>query len=127
MLVGSFPFGLMNCLLISLYFHETLHLASIKINMFITSKTKWIFYILCGIMLALLIFAAVSRVTVIFESVRVIVVIIYAVIGLGIAIFHTITAKELLENVKNIINKKASEDNLLIELSLLQYLYMSLL
>jgi len=85
--IFMFPFTLINCLLLALYFQDTLRSKDIKVFHFITPKTSWIFYSLCILSILILIFVPILRSTAFYDSYRLICVIIIAAIAVGIGIF----------------------------------------
>jgi len=96
---ACFPFSLMNCLLMSLYFQETLRSKQLKVYYFIT-RTQWLFYTVVGILLVLIILIPVTRSLTVFDTIRTIVIIGYIVVSVAIAVLYTITAIQLFETIR---------------------------
>jgi len=100
-LVFMFPFGLINCLLLSLYFQETLHLKDIKVFTFIR-KTQWIFYVTCIILLVILVFIPITKETTFYDTYRLICVIVIAIIAVVIAVFYIVSGVQIIDTLKKI-------------------------
>jgi len=102
---ACFPFSLMNCLLMSLYFQETLRSKQLKIYYFIT-RTQWLFYTVVGILLVLIILIPVTRSLTAFDIIRNVVIIGYIVVSVAIALLYVITGVQLYQKVTSAFNDR---------------------
>jgi len=100
-LVFMFPFGLINSLLLFLYFQETLHLKDIKVFTFIR-KTQWIFYVTCIILLVILVFIPITKETTFYDTYRLICVIVIAIIAVVVAVFYIVSGVQIIDTLKKI-------------------------
>jgi len=91
---------LVDCLLFTLYLHETSTLKTLKVNTWIT-KTSWLFYLLSAIMLVISIINALARLTELYDLINIVSIIVLAVINIIIGIFFAITSANLLKDVKS--------------------------
>jgi len=108
-LVFMFPFGLINCLLLSLYFQESMRLKDIKVFNYV-KQTQWLFYTVCVVLVVLLVFVPILKLTGFYDTYRLIVVIIIASIGAIIAIFYIISGVQIINTLKqNFSDQTASK------------------
>jgi len=108
-----FPFTLMNCLLLALYFQEIIKGKDVKVSYFI-KRTQWLFYLICGILLVLIIIIPITRTFVIFDTIRIVVILGFALISALVGVLYVVTAIQLfitLQKMKN--NLKKSQKQLL--------------
>jgi len=96
--VFMFPFGLINCLLLSLYFQESMRPKEVKI-FFYLRKTKWIFYAACILLLVILVFIPITRETTFYDTYRLICVIVIAIIAAAIAVFFIISGVQIIDTL----------------------------
>jgi hypothetical protein len=96
---ACFPFTLMNCLLMSLYFQETLRAKQLKVYYFIT-RTQWLFYTVVGILLVLIILIPATRFLTAFDVIRTIVIIGYITVSVCVVVLYTVTAIQLFETLR---------------------------
>jgi len=85
--IAGAAFTLIDCLLMALYLHETRTLKKMKVNTWITTKTQWVFYVICAIMFAISVITALARLTEAFDMINVIAILVLAVINICIGIF----------------------------------------
>jgi len=98
---ACFPFTLANCLLNSLYFQETLSGKDIVLTYFI-KKTRWLFYLVLGILFVLILVIPITRTFVFFSQVRLIVVIGFIIISTAIAVLYIVTAVQLFQTLNKL-------------------------
>jgi hypothetical protein len=101
------PFGLMNCLLLALYLHESMHLKDVKVNTFITPKTQRLFYVFCAIIFLFMILIPILKATPIYDTFRLVGVIFMACVAVAIGIFYSVTASAILNALKQMQSKKS--------------------
>jgi len=97
--IAGAAFTLIDCLLMALYLHETRTLKKMKVNTWITTKTQWVFYVICAIMFAISVITALARLTEAFDMINVIAILVLAVINICIGIFFGITSFKLLNTI----------------------------
>jgi len=107
-LVWGVAFTIIDCLLLSIYLHETMSMKDLKVNAWL-AKGQYAFYVVCCLLFAICIVIPLTKLSPAYPNIFTICIVCLAIISLGVGVFFLVTSCQIVTTLKDMKSMKGQD------------------